>query len=258
MCFFFYFLFCTTFCVTTGFTSVEAAYSPRHGLSEDHPVFLGGTCILTVRVMIHTDLRSTHTHTHTTQKKHTHVHTQTSSVSYILIILFIIDCYSVSFSLAHLTRQSGQSKSFSVRLHLKQRQRAVKLLGGEGKAYEPWQWEELFGGKAESEGRTSFLERCVWKAAELSLVESLMGAQGWLMSLGGCSLCWEDGQVLVKADWKSRAMQRQWQCDSDSPYTHTAACAAHPHTRTQKLVACSQKPKTFMGVFFNTRVLCFK
>lgn len=122
----FFFFSCTTFCVTTGFTSVEAADSPRHGLSEDHPVFLGGTCILTVRVMIHTDLRSTHTHT--MQKKHTHVHTQTSSVSFFLIIL--IDCYSVSFSLAHLTRQSGQSKSFSVRLHLKQRQRAVKLLGG--------------------------------------------------------------------------------------------------------------------------------
>lgn len=48
---------------------------------------------------------------------------------------------------------------------------------------------ELAGDREESGGRTSFLERCVRKAAVLSRVESLMGAQGWLMSLGDCSLC---------------------------------------------------------------------
>lgn len=41
-------------------------------------------------------------------------------------------------------------------------------------------------------GRTSFFERCVWKAAVLSRAESLMGAQGWPMSFGDCSLCWGD------------------------------------------------------------------
>lgn len=50
-------------------------------------------------------------------------------------------------------------------------------------------FSELVGGREGSGGRTSFLERCVRKAAVLSLVESLMRAQGWLMSLGDCSLC---------------------------------------------------------------------
>lgn len=53
-------------------TSVEAAYSPRHGLSEDHPVLLGGTSIFTMGVVIHTDLRNTHIMwTHKPTKTHT-------------------------------------------------------------------------------------------------------------------------------------------------------------------------------------------
>lgn len=50
----------------------------------------------------------------------------------------------------------------------------------------------------EFEALTSFLVRCEWKAAVLSLAGSLMEAQGWLMSLGDCSLCWREGQVQVK------------------------------------------------------------
>lgn len=79
---------------------------------------------------------------------------------------------------------------------------------------------ELVGGWEKSGGRTSFLERCVWKAAVFSLVESLMGAQGWLMSLGDCSLCREDGQARVKADWRSSVKQRQW-CETVTVPAHT-------------------------------------
>lgn len=81
------------------------------------------------------------------------------------------------------------------------------------------------GGREEPAGRTSFLERCVWKAAGLSLVESLMGAQGWLMSLGGCSLCWGDGQAQVKADWRS-SNDAEAMTTRQGPNTHT-------HTHTQ-------------------------
>lgn len=42
-------------------TSVEAADPSRHGLGEDHAVLLGGTSVVTVGVVIHTDLRKVHT-----------------------------------------------------------------------------------------------------------------------------------------------------------------------------------------------------
>ena len=64
----------------------------------------------------------------------------------------------------------------------------------------------------EFRGRTSFLERCVWKAATLSLAESLMGAQGWLMSLGDGSLCWEDGQTQHEA-----VAREMWNTHTHSP-----------------------------------------
>lgn len=63
--------------------------------------------------------------------------------------------------------------------------------------------------------RTSALERCVWKAAVLSRVESLMGAHGWLMSLGDCSLCWKTDRRRSKqtggAEWCRANDARHWQ-----------------------------------------------
>lgn len=38
------------------FTSIKAPYSTGHGLSEDHPVLLGGCPILNMRVVIHANL----------------------------------------------------------------------------------------------------------------------------------------------------------------------------------------------------------
>lgn len=59
-------------------TSIEAAHSPRHRLSEDHSVLFGGTSILTMGVVVHTNLRCTmQTHKYT----HGHRTIQSSSVS---------------------------------------------------------------------------------------------------------------------------------------------------------------------------------
>lgn len=61
-------------------TSIEAAHSPRHGLSEDHSVLFGGTSILTMQFVVHTNLRHT-MQTH----KHTHGH------KFLSIFIFVTD-----------------------------------------------------------------------------------------------------------------------------------------------------------------------
>lgn len=71
------------YCYFLLLTSIKAPYSPRHRLSEDHPVLLGGSSVLNMRVVVHANLKSTH-------MKQTHEHTQGNRNTQIFFSIFIV------------------------------------------------------------------------------------------------------------------------------------------------------------------------
>lgn len=100
-------------------TSVEAAYSPRHGLSEDHAVLIGRSCVFNVRVVIHADLW---------EGTQTNAHISAQPVSFIIHGLDANHSPPIGLSLSTktccwFTWRDMQRRICSVRLHLHRWQR---------------------------------------------------------------------------------------------------------------------------------------